>query len=201
MTRKPKTNHLDRMRKHYDSAIKQTIARIRYSGSSVTRGVHIEGFEHLRRYVRSERDITDLKNITNDIIRTRPNTWNVWWAIYFTDVRDDWYHSGTHVIEKVCSGDFDKEFDVVLQKIVDDYREEYGYSAVKGYSWVATHGDIKPIQDMEADLVEQFVEAGVFDAVRGNRTSLEDKLERNMFGGGNATVEEVEAFRSQLAEK
>lgn len=196
---KPVSNEM-RMRKLHDSIVRQTVSGMLYSGSSVTRGVQVEGFNRVRRHIKNKAECQELEAIINHILRTRRHQWNVWWAVFIsTDVEDSWYHTGDHTFDNVLVSEFDAVFQAHLQDVIDAYRVEYGAETVKGYGWVATHGSIQTILSRSDDLVEQFVDLGVYDSERGNQVILEHKLEKNLLGSGNASVEEVIALRDALA--
>ena len=166
-----------RMRRHHDIVIKNTINKMVYSGSSTTRGVNVEGFDYLNQHIKNKTTRMQLEVIISDILRQRPQQWNVWWVVFFEGSSGNrWVHSDIHRISNITVREFDVTLQAYLQQLMDDYIGVYGQRTVKGYGWVATHGDIEEIYAREEDIIEQLVQYDVYNVKRAHELMLEAKI-------------------------
>jgi hypothetical protein len=188
-----------RLIKNYRRAIDLTISGVTYMGCSVVRGVTVEGIERIRRHTREKYEADALEEIVRSLLRQHPRTFNVWWCVFLADDTELWVHEDTQSFERLKVREFDVVFGQYLQSIIDDLRGKYGYDAVKGYGWVATHGDVNKITARSDMILDQFLDLDILDTEKANRVLTECKLEKQMLGGGNATAEQMEAIRDALA--
>lgn len=163
-----------------------------FCGSSVTKGVTIEGYDTLKELLGVNLARTAEIQLKDDLRRQR-RTWHVWVGIFSIEDGNNTVQPYLIDLPNLNS----KEFDAELTAYIKDAADVAGDDAV-GYAWFATPSDTIDLSAQQEQIIQMYTDLDIYNVEKRESVTMINKLEQTKRKKGINLKDTIRAAMSDI---